>query len=163
MHHESLTEASSGDVVGFGVRGISGVNLHRGLVASHCGEPAKEACSFTAQIVVINHPTHISNGYTPIMFCHSARIPCQFTEILSRIDRKTFQELEAGPRSIKSGDAAMVLMTPQMPVCVECFADCSSMGRFAVLDMNQTVAVGVVRSVTQKSTGKSTKAAQKTR
>jgi len=54
-------------------------------------------------------------------------------------------------------------MNPSKPMCVETFADYPPLGRFAVRDMKQTVAVGVVKEVTKKvaDTGKTTKAAIK--
>ena len=56
----------------------------------------------------------------------------------------------------------MVLMIPSKPLCVESFGEYQPLGRFAVRDMRQTVAVGIIKSVT-KSTGdgKATKSAEK--
>ena len=61
-----------------------------------------------------------------------------------------------------SGDAAIVNMIPTKPMCVEAFSDYAPLGRFAVRDMRQTVAVGVIKSVEKKDGSvKMTKAAQK--
>ena len=65
-------------------------------------------------------------------------------------------------KDIKSGDAAIVELVPSKPMCVEAFSDFPPLGRFAVRDMRQTVAVGVIKSVVAKdTTGTTTKAAQK--
>ena len=47
-------------------------------------------------------------------------------------------------------------------MCVEAFSEFPPLGRFAVRDMRQTVAVGVIKSTTAKEvSGTTTKAAQK--
>jgi len=163
MHHEALAEATPGDNVGFNVKNVSVKDIRRGFVASNSkNDPAKEAADFTAQVIVLNHPGQIQNGYAPVLDCHTSHIACKFYEIKTKIDRRSGKELEAEPKFIKSGDAAIVLMRPTKPMCVESFTDYPPLGRFAVRDMRQTVAVGVIKSVTKKdTTGKVTKAAQK--
>jgi len=54
----------------------------------------------------------------------------------------------------------MVLLVPSKPLCVETFTEYPPLGRFAVRDMRQTVAVGVIKNVTKKDkNAKVTKAA----
>ena len=48
----------------------------------------------------------------------------------------------------------MVKMVPTKPMCVEVFAEYPPLGRFAVRDMKQTVAVGVIKLVDKKVAGK---------
>ena len=64
---------------------------------------------------------------------------------------------------MKSGDAAVVDMVPGKPMCVESFSDSPPLGRFAVHDMRQTVAVDVIKAVGKKAAGAGevTKSAQK--
>ena len=60
------------------------------------------------------------------------------------------------------GDAAIVKMIPSKPMCVEAFQQYAPLGRFAVRDMRQTVAVGVIKSVEKEEIkGKMTKSASK--
>merc|ERR1711872_133642 len=163
MHHEALSEATPGDNVGFNVKNVSVKDLKRGFVASDSkSDPAKEAADFNAQVIVLNHPGQIQAGYSPVLDCHTAHIACKFSELITKIDRRTGKELEAGPKFVKSGDSCIVKMVPSKPMCVESFQKYAPLGRFAVRDMKQTVAVGVIKDVTKKEAGgKTTKAAEK--
>lgn len=124
--------------------------------------------------------------------CHTAHIACKFAELKEKIDRRSGKKLEDNPKALKSGDAAIVDMVPGKPMCVESFSEypplgkfislrqdwglCAKLeisnlkkyfwsisGRFAVRDMRQTVAVGVIKGVEKKTatSGKVTKSAQK--
>merc|ERR1719203_631135 len=163
MHHESLPEALPGDNVGFNVKNVSVKDIRRGNVAGDSkNDPPKGTKSFFAQVIVLNHPGEIKNGYSPVLDCHTAHIACKFQEIKEKCDRRSGKKLEDNPKFVKSGDAAMVDMIPSKPMCVESFSDYPPLGRFAVRDMKQTVAVGVIKTVEKaEATGKVTKSAAK--
>merc|ERR1719208_502709 len=163
MHHESLPEAVPGDNVGFNIKNVSVKDIKRGYVASDSkNKPATGVSDFTAQVIVLNHPGQVSNGYSPVLDCHTAHIACKFAEILEKVDRRPGTSTEDAPKFIKSGDAAIVKLLPSKPMCVEPFAEFPPLGRFAVRDMRQTVAVGVIKANTPKEVaGKATKAAEK--
>lgn len=164
MHHEQLTEAGPGDNVGFNVKNVAVKDLRRGFVASDSkNDPAMEAASFTAQVIVLNHPGEIQAGYTPVLDCHTAHIACKFAELLEKVDRRSGKSLEEAPKMVKTQEAAIIKLIPSKPMCVEKFADYAPLGRFAVRDMRQTVAVGVIKEVEKKAggEGKKTKAAEK--
>ncbi|KAI9727648.1 MAG: translation elongation factor EF-1 alpha [Chrysothrix sp. TS-e1954] len=165
MHHEQLPDGGKpGDNVGFNVKNVSVKEIRRGNVAGDSkSDPPKGCDSFNAQVIMLNHPGQVGAGYAPVLDCHTAHIACKFSELLEKIDRRTGKSIENNPKTIKSGDAAIVKMIPSKPMCVESFTDYPPLGRFAVRDMRQTVAVGVIKSVvkTDKGAGKVTKAAQK--
>jgi elongation factor 1-alpha len=151
MHHEALTQALPGDNVGFNVKNISVKDIRRGFVAGDSkNDPPLECADFNAQVIVLNHPGQIQAGYAPVLDCHTAHIACKFQELLTKLDKRTGKEVEAQPKFIKSGDAAIVKMIPSKPMCVESYADYPPLGRFAVRDMRQTVAVGVIKEVVKK-------------
>lgn len=163
MHHEQLAEAVPGDNVGFNVKNVSVKDIRRGNVAGDSkNDPPKEAAEFHAQVIVLNHPGQIHAGYAPVIDCHTAHIACKWAKLCQKIDRRSGKILEEEPKMIKQHDAALVDMVPQKPMCVETFNEYAPLGRFAVRDMRQTVAVGVIKGVTKKEKeGKVTKAAQK--
>jgi len=163
MHHAQLEQGVPGDNVGFNVKNVSVKDIRRGNVCSDSkNDPAKEAKSFNAQVIVLNHPGEIQKGYTPVLDCHTAHIACKFAEMLEKIDRRSGKKIEDNPAKIKSGDAAIVQMIPSKPMCVEPFQAYAPLGRFAVRDMRQTVAVGVIKSVDKsEKAGKVTKSAAK--
>jgi len=163
MHHESLVEAFPGDNVGFNVKNVSVKELRRGYVASDSkNKPATGCEDFTAQVIILNHPGQVSAGYTPVLDCHTAHIACRFADLQQKVDRRTGKVTEEAPKSLKSGDAAIIKLIPSKPMVVETFTDFPPLGRFAVRDMRQTVAVGVIKGVNPKVvSGKVTKAAEK--
>jgi len=164
MHHTAMDKAEPGDNVGFNVKNVSVKEIRRGNVCSDSkNDPAKGAADFRAQVIILNHPGEIRKGYSPVLDCHTAHIACKFEEMIEKIDRRSGKKLEDNPEKVKSGDAAIVKMVPSKPMCVEAFSDYAPLGRFAVRDMRQTVAVGVIKAVTKKeaTAGKVTKAAQK--
>merc|ERR1712078_341610 len=150
MHHEQVAEAIPGDNVGFNVKNLSVTDIKRGYVASDAGrDPAQDTETFKAQVIVMNHPGQIQNGYAPVLDCHTSHIACKFTEIENKMDKRTGKVTEEFPKHIKSGDAAIVKMTPSKPMVVESFSEFPPLGRFAVRDMKQTVAVGVIKETTK--------------
>jgi len=163
MHHEQLAEAKPGDNIGFNVKNVSVKDIRRGFVCGDANnDPPAEIDTFNAQVIVLNHPGQIHAGYAPVVDCHTAHIACRWKEIKTKIDRRSGKVLEEAPKFIKSGDAAMVDMCPQKPMSCESFATYPPLGRFAVRDMRQTVAVGVIKGIEKKTAeGKVTKAAAK--
>jgi len=155
MHHEQLQEAVPGDNVGFNVKGLAVNQLRRGFVAGDSkNDPPQETEDFTAQVIIMNHPGEIKAGYTPVLDCHTAHIACKFQELLEKVDRRSGKKMEDNPKTIVTGAAAIVRLIPTKPMCVETFTAYPPLGRFAVRDMRQTVAVGVIKSVNRKAPGK---------
>jgi elongation factor 1-alpha len=150
MHHVRAPQAEPGDNIGFNLRGIARDEIHRGDVAGHLDNPPTVAKEFTGQIIVIQHPTAIAQGYTPVFHAHTATMAVTFTELIQKIDPRTGQVVEKNPSFLKTGDAAIVKLRPLSPLVVEAFNDIPQLGRFAVRDMGATVAVGVVKEITEK-------------
>jgi len=145
MHHEVLEQAIPGDNVGFNVKNVSIKDIKRGFVASDSKrDPAQNTKDFTAQVIITNHPGKIMAGYTPVLDCHTAHIACKFVKLLSKKKGNNVTEL---PSFAKQNDTVSAIMMPKKQMCVETFKEFSPLGRFAVRDMRQTVAVGVITAV----------------
>jgi len=153
MHHEQLTQAIPGDNVGFNVRGINKEDITRGDVLGHTRDPPTVVKDFIAQIVVLNHPTAIPVNYTPVFHIHTAQLSCALTELQKKIDPKTGATVEENPKFLKTGDAAIVKIVPTKAVVIEEYKKFPQLGRFAIRDMGQTVAAGIVTAVTLRPPG----------
>ena len=143
MHHEQIQKAEPGDNVGFNVRGINKKDIARGDVLGHVDNVPTVVKEFTAQIVVLNHPTVITAGYTPVFHIHTAQVACQFIAIEKKLDPATGQVLQENPDFIKNGDAAIVKVRPTKPLVLERQKDIPHMARFAIRDAGSTVAAGM--------------------
>ena len=139
------------------IRNVSVKDIKRGNVASdNSNNPAQEAEKITAQIIIMNHPNQICAGYSPVIDCHTAHIASRFDKLLQKIDKRTGKAVEEEPKALKNGEAAIIELIPNKPMCVETYKEFPPLGRFAVRDMKQTVAVGVIKKVDKKAikTGK---------
>jgi len=151
MHHEQMQKAEPGDNIGFNVRGIGKKDIARGDVLGHSDNVPTIAEEFTAQMVVLNHPTVITVGYTPVFHIHTAQIACQVTEIQKKLDPATGEAKEENPDFIKNGDAAIVKIKPMQPLVIETQKEIPQMSRFAIRDSGATVAAGMCIELKKKA------------
>ncbi|WP_456420566.1 translation elongation factor EF-1 subunit alpha [Thermococcus sp.] len=150
MHHEPLQEAYPGDNIGFNVRGVGKNDIKRGDVAGHTNNPptvVRPKDTFKAQIIVLNHPTAITVGYTPVLHAHTTQVAVRFEQLLAKLDPRTGNVVEENPQFIKTGDSAIVILRPTKAMVIEPVKEIPQMGRFAIRDMGQTVAAGMVISI----------------
>ena len=149
-HHETLPEAQAGDNVGINIRGIGKKDIARGDVICDAAKPIPIVQEFIAQIAVINHPTVLAKGYTPVFHIHTAQVPCKFSELIEQIDPKTGQIIKQNPDFLKNGDVAKVRIVPQGNVALETQKENPYMSRFAVRDAGATVAAGMCIQIVKK-------------
>ena len=150
MHHEEIPQAIPGDNVGVNIRGLAKNDIRRGDVAGPGDNPPTVVKTFTAQIAVLQHPSVIAVGYTPVFHCHTSQIACQFEEIQKKLDPKSGEVKEENPDFIKTGDIAIVKVRPTRPMVIERAKEIPQLGRFAVRDMGQTVAAGMCIDLEKK-------------
>ena len=150
MHHEEVPQAGPGDNVGFNVRGIGKDDIRRGDVCGPADNPPTVAETFQAQVVVMQHPSVITAGYTPVFHAHTAQVACTVESIDKKIDPASGEVVEENPDFIQSGDAAIITVRPQKPLAIEPSSEIPELGSFAIRDMGQTIAAGKVMSVTER-------------
>jgi len=150
MHHEQMQQAEPGDNIGFNVRGFGKKDIARGDVIGHLDNVPTVATEFTAQIIVLNHPTVITTGYTPVFHIHTAQVACQFVELIKKINPATGETIQEKPDFLKNGDAAIVRIKPMTPLVIEKQKDIPQLARFAVRDSGTTVAAGMCIDVVKK-------------
>ncbi len=150
MHHEQLTQAEPGDNVGFNVRGFGKKDIARGDVLGHVSNPPTVAKEFTAQIVIFNHPSVMTVGYTPVFHVHTAQVACRIEEIIKQIDPATGATIKEHPDMLKNGDAAIIRVIPTKPLVIEKKSDIPHMSTFAIRDAGKTVAAGACIDLVKK-------------
>jgi elongation factor 1-alpha len=150
MHHEEIKQAEPGDNIGFNVRGIAKKDIARGDVVGHVDNVPTVAEEFTARIVVLDHPTVITVGYTPVFHIHTAQVACTITELKQKLNPATGEVLAEKPDFIKKGDAAIIVVKPTQPVVIEKTDVIPEMSRFAIRDSGTTVAAGMVLDIKAK-------------
>ncbi|MEM0074809.1 MAG: translation elongation factor EF-1 subunit alpha [Nitrososphaerota archaeon] len=150
-HHTPMQQAIPGDNIGFNLRGVAKTDIKRGDVVGPVSSPPTVVKEFLAQIIVVYHPTAIAAGYTPVLHAHTSQAAATISELVSKIDPRSGQVVEDKPKSLKTGDAAIVKIKPVKPICIETYKDFPELGRFALRDSGRTVAAGIVKEITQKA------------
>jgi len=150
MHHKPLQKAEPGDNVGFNLRGVSKGEIKRGDVIGHANSPPTVVKEFTGQIIVLQHPTVVTKGYTPVFHCHTAHVAGKITELVKKLDPKTGSVLQENPDMLKPGDAAIIKVQPLQPLVIEKQADFPELAKFAIRDMGKTIAAGICIDLQKK-------------
>jgi elongation factor 1-alpha len=150
MHHEQIQEAIPGDNIGFSVRGIGKKDIARGDVLGSANSVPTLAKEFTARIVVLNHPSVLTAGYTPVFHIHTAQVACQIVEIKQKLNAATGEVLEESPDMLKNGEAGIVRIVPTKPLVIEKSTEIPQMSRFAIRDAGQTVSAGMCIDLIKK-------------
>ncbi|RLG48996.1 MAG: translation elongation factor EF-1 subunit alpha [Thermoproteota archaeon] len=147
MHHQRLEKAIPGDNIGVNLKGVEKKEIRRGDVIGHVDNPPTVVDEFTAQIVILSHPTAIAAGYTPVLHAHTGHVAAKMVELVRKLDPRTGQVIEESPSYLRKGDAAIVRFKPIKPFVLEKYSEFPPLGRFAIRDMGMTIGAGIVLDV----------------
>ena len=152
---QTVHRAIPGEIVTIIIKGSSNnalKNIRPGNVLSNYNNfPVQEVSTFEAQVIIMSHPGKISKGYTSTIYYHSSHTTCTFLNIIEKLDQRTGEIVTRNPDDIQTGDVCIVEVETKIPICIEQFKDFPRLGRFAIRDFEQTVAVGVVKRLIDSS------------
>ena len=120
--------------------------IKKGYIATDLKNELKPIKKFEAEVIILNHPTEIKEGYKPVIFCHQTRIPCIITKIKFTID-KDGKELDKNVKNLKKDQRAIVEITPLKPFVTEEESQRPKLGRFILRDANITVVAGKITKI----------------
>ncbi|GGJ16093.1 GTP-binding protein [Halobellus salinus] len=72
MHHHRVDRATAGRIVGIALKGVEEAEIDRGMALLPADADPTAARSFEAEVMVLNHPTRIRDGYEPVVHLETA-------------------------------------------------------------------------------------------
>jgi elongation factor 1-alpha len=67
MHYHRVDRAKAGRIVGIALKGVRETDLDRGMVLLPREADPTPVREFEADVMVLNHPTRIDDGYEPVV------------------------------------------------------------------------------------------------
>ncbi|MGB9931472.1 GTPBP1 family GTP-binding protein [Haloarcula amylolytica] len=67
MHYHRVDEAKAGRIVGIALKGVREQDIERGMVLLPADADPSPVREFEAEVMVLNHPTRIGDGYEPVV------------------------------------------------------------------------------------------------
>jgi len=78
MHYHRVDEARAGRIVGIALKGVAEPALERGMVLLPRDADPTPVTEFEAEVMVLNHPTRIGDGYEPVVHVETISEAAQF-------------------------------------------------------------------------------------
>ncbi|KAF0986390.1 hypothetical protein HZS_3449, partial [Henneguya salminicola] len=158
MHHENLDVAEPSDSVGINLKNIPVADLRKPNIFGHPGNnPPMPVANMTCQVLMISEigkNNGVKEGYSPTMDIHVAHVNVTLTKIFYKLEAKTGKKIEATEENaaqftVKCKETALILVTPNAPLCAEAYSDYKGLGRFALRDQKSSIGVGFVKKENQ--------------
>merc|ERR1719199_423639 len=148
MHKNHLDVGTPGENVGLSVKGVKREEVKKGMVLGSVINPPFVATQFQVKAIIMSIKNHIKCGYTPVLHCLTASIPCKVVKISSIIDQKTGKKVESD--FVKKNQTCTLTFEPLKPLCCDTYKACAKLGRVTIRDQNFTCGIGFIRKITGK-------------
>ncbi|WP_058366066.1 GTPBP1 family GTP-binding protein [Haloparvum sedimenti] len=79
MHYHRVDRATAGRIVGIALKGVDEAELERGMVLVPREENPPAVREFEAEVMVLNHPTRIRDGYEPVVHLETMSEAAEFS------------------------------------------------------------------------------------
>jgi elongation factor 1-alpha len=152
MHHEKLESAKPGDNVGINVKGLNKDVMPRSgdVMVLKKDTTLKQTKSFVAAVQILEIPSEIKVGYTPIAYVRTGRSACKLVKINWKVGKETAGKKLEEPHALKSMEMAECVFEPIQPLVVDSFKNCEGLSRVALMEGNGVVMLGKVMSTEAK-------------
>lgn len=155
--------AEPGDVVRLRLKGVEEEDVRVGFVLCSPNDLVSYSNSFTAILIILEHPSIICAGYSAVLHIHAAVEEMTIAKLLAEVDKKTGKAKQKYPKFVKPGMKVLAQVSTSMPICVEPYNVFPQLGRFMIRDEGKTVAVGTVAKVRPMESEPSTLGAESSR
>ncbi|WP_430503825.1 GTPBP1 family GTP-binding protein [Haloparvum sp. PAK95] len=85
MHYHRVDRATAGRIVGIALKGVDEADVKRGMVLLPREANPDPVREFEAEVVVLNHPTRIQEGYEPVVHLETASEAAKFSPAGGRL------------------------------------------------------------------------------
>ncbi len=107
MHYHRVDAAKAGRIVGIALKGVKEADVKRGMVLLPRDAEPTSVRSFEAEVMVLNHPTRIRDGYEPVIHLETLSETAVFSpeggKLLPGDTGKTIVEFKFRPYFVESG------------------------------------------------------------
>jgi elongation factor 1 alpha-like protein len=145
---ERRNYAVAGETIDFVLNGIDVMRVAIGnvLALPNCRPPMATKCRVRVWILdglVIP----IIRGAQALFHMHHLDIPCYMSNLTRTLKKDGVTTLKERPRVLTSNTQAIVELTLSVPIVMEAFTDCRSLGRFVLRRSGASIAVGRIEEV----------------
>jgi bifunctional enzyme CysN/CysC len=122
--------------------------VERGSVAVHAGDAPSLATEFTARIFWLGR-TPLAAGKRYKLKLVTQEVECEIKSLEEVVDASTVRAIE-GADSVRTNDAAKVVIHTRRPVAIDLFERVPTMGRLVLVDGFDVAGGGIVVSVPER-------------